>query len=114
MYFPAQKCDFCTLERNQSGDKNKASLTNRNGARRRKHYKLIINKMETQQRFYIKSNFGHWSVIDRTTNKMIVGYSTKKHAEQTMESLNKIQDANEVLKTIESLKTLQGYGQFTK
>jgi len=62
--------------------------------------------------FYVKSNFGHWSVMDRETNKMIVGYSKKEDAVITANELNKISDSSELSKTIAHLQTLKGYGHF--
>lgn len=62
--------------------------------------------------FYVKSNFGHWSVMDRKTNKMIVGYSKKEDAVITTNELNKISDSSELSRTIAHLQTLKGYGHF--
>lgn len=64
--------------------------------------------------FYVKSNFGHWSVIDKETNKMVVGYSSKAQANKTAEGLNNIKDPNKLQETISHLKTTQGYGHFNR
>ena len=63
-------------------------------------------------RFFIKPNFGHFRVMDTKTNKMVVGYSTKKGAELTAEGLNKIKTEAGIEKRIKSLQTIKGYGYY--
>ena len=62
--------------------------------------------------FYVKSNFGHWSVIDKKNNKMVVGYSEKEDAIITSKGLNDIDNLDELNETIIKLKTMKGYGYF--
>jgi hypothetical protein len=62
--------------------------------------------------FYVKSNFGNFSVTDRRNNKMVVGYSKKEDAIITAKGLNDINDTNELSETISKLKTMKGYGHF--
>lgn len=62
--------------------------------------------------FYVKNNFGNFSVTDRRNNKMIVGYSKKEDANITAKGLNDINDSNELSETISKLKTMKGYGHF--
>ena len=63
-------------------------------------------------KFYVKSNFGNWSVIDRKDNKMVVGYSKKEDAKTTSDGLNKIDNSDELKETISILKSMKGYGHF--
>jgi len=62
------------------------------------------------KRFIVKPNFGHFSVVDNTTGKMVVGYPTKKDAELTSDGLNQLLTENDIENRITSLKTLEGYG----
>lgn len=62
--------------------------------------------------FFVKNNFGHWSIIDRKTNKMVVGYSKKEDATITAKGLNDVSDASELNKIISKLKSMDGYGYF--
>jgi antirestriction protein len=62
--------------------------------------------------FYVKSNFGNFSVTDRRSNKMVVGYSKKEDAIITAKGLNDIDNSEELNETISKLKTMKGYGHF--
>ena len=64
------------------------------------------------KRFFVKPNFGHFKVVDDKTNKMVVGYSSKKDAEATADGLNKIKTESGLQKRIKSLQTLKGYGYY--
>jgi hypothetical protein len=64
-------------------------------------------------RFLVKANFGNFKVVDNTTNKMVVGYHTKKGAELTAEGLNKLKTESAIEKRIKSLKTIKGYGYYS-
>ena len=66
------------------------------------------------QRFYIKSNYGHWSVMDRATGKMVVGYSKKSGAEVTAAGLNRLKKPESISKMIEKLRTEKGYGHYIR
>lgn len=70
--------------------------------------------MSLEKRFYIKSNFGNWSVIDRDDNKMVVGYSSKSDAETTADGLNRIKTKENIVKMKATLKTMKGYGHYLK
>lgn len=76
--------------------------------------KVFIGGIGAVDRFYIRFNFGHWSVIDRNDNKMVVGYSKKEDAENTANGLNKIKTDSKITKMKEKLKTLKGYSHFLK
>lgn len=64
------------------------------------------------KRFSVKPNFGNFKVVDNTTQKMVVGYSTKKDATLTADGLNKLKTEGAIQKRIESLKTIKGYGYY--
>lgn len=66
------------------------------------------------KRFYVKFHFGHFRVMDSETDKFIVGYSKKIHAQQTADGLNRIRKRENVDKMIEKLHTLDGYGHYTR
>ena len=66
------------------------------------------------KRFYVKPNFGHWSVVDRTTEKRVVGYSKKVDAENTAAGLNRIRTEHNLVKRMEYLTTMKGYGHYCK
>lgn len=68
--------------------------------------------MEKQKRFFVKSNFGHWSVIDKNDSKMVVGYSNKTKAEITADGLNRIRKEDNVSKMKKHLQTTEGYGHY--
>ena len=72
------------------------------------------NKNMKTPRFYLKSNFGHWSVMDTKTNKMAVGYSKKDQAQVTADGLNKIKTDSAIEKRIKSLQTTAGYGYYIR
>ena len=72
-----------------------------------KHIKLFEEFMNAQ-RFWVKSNYGHWSVVDKETNKMVVGYHKKEFATKTSDELNKITDNLELTDIIKKLKTTDG------
>lgn len=63
-------------------------------------------------RFYVKSNFGHWSVMDRKTGKMVVGYAKKSDAQITADGLNRIRSAANISKMKTRLQTVKGYGYY--
>lgn len=65
-------------------------------------------------RFFVKPNFGHWSVIDKQTNAMVVGYSNKPDAETTAAGLNSINDPAEISRMKAYLKTQAGYGHYIR
>ena len=64
------------------------------------------------KRFFVKQNFGHFSVIDRKNNKMIVSYPKKIQAEKTANGLNRIRKAENITKMKAKLKTKKGYGYY--
>ena len=70
--------------------------------------------MAKEVRFFVKSNFGHWSVIDKTDNKMVVAYSKKSEAEITANGLNRIRKKENISKMKETLKTTKGYGHYVR
>lgn len=66
-------------------------------------------------RFIVKPNYGHWSIIDTFKDKsMIVGYSKTMDAIATANGLNAIKDADQLEHIISILKTKDGYGYFLK
>ena len=65
-------------------------------------------------RFYVKSNFGHWSVMDGLINEMVVGYSKKADAEKTAAGLNSLKNRGVTKRTINKLRTMEGYGMYLK
>lgn len=70
--------------------------------------------MTTEKRFWVKANYGHWSVMDTKDGKMVVGYSKKEYAELTAYGLNKIKGEEKILKMKEILKTEKGYGYYVR
>lgn len=66
------------------------------------------------KRFFVKSAFGHFNVMDRNNNKMVVGYSKKSDAEKTSDKLNRIRKAENITKMKAKLKTTKGYGYYLK
>ena len=66
----------------------------------------------SNQRFYLKPNFGHWSIIDKNNNSVVTGYSKKTDAETTASGLNKLKTIKGIDSRIKSLKTIAGYGYF--
>jgi len=70
--------------------------------------------MSKETRFFVKSNFGHWSVIDKNDNKMVVGYSKKSEAEITANGLNRIRKKENITKMKDFLKTNKGYGHYLR
>ena len=70
--------------------------------------------MEKEKRFFVKPNFGHWSVIDRNDEKMVVGYSKITEAEITANGLNRIRKNENISKMKETLKTTEGYGHYLR
>jgi len=70
-----------------------------------------------KKQFFVKSNFGHWSVIDPHSSKMVIGYSTKADAEATAAGLNRCKTANGLKTRIKLLQTVlgkKGYGYYLK
>lgn len=65
------------------------------------------------KRFFVKSAFGHFNVMDGNNNKMVVGYSKKKYAEKTADGLNRIRKTENITKMKAKLKTT-GYGYYLK
>jgi hypothetical protein len=70
--------------------------------------------MAKETRFFVKSNFGNWSVIDKTDNKMVVGYSKKSDAEITADGLNRIRKKENISKMKQTLQTTKGYGHYIR
>jgi prophage tail gpP-like protein len=70
--------------------------------------------MKKQKRFYVKANFGHWSVIDNTDGKMVVGYSKKTDAELTAKGLNRIRKKENISKMKSFLQSTKGYNHYIK
>lgn len=70
--------------------------------------------MEKIKRFWVKPNFGHWSVIDREDNKMVTGYYKKSNAEKTANGLNRIRKKENISKMKKRLKTTKGYGYYIR
>ena len=68
--------------------------------------------MTKEKRFFVKPSFGHWSVIDRNDNKMVVGYFNKLDAEITANGLNRIRKEENFLKRKKFLQTIKGYGYY--
>ena len=66
------------------------------------------------KRFFVKSAFGHFNIIDRNTNKIVVCYSKKSNADKTTNGLNRIRNAKNVTKMKAKLKTMKGYGYYLK
>jgi hypothetical protein len=66
------------------------------------------------KRFWLKPNVGHWSVMDHTTGKKVVGYSKKGDAQATADGLNRIRTKDNLQKMIDHLQTLKGYGHYTQ
>jgi hypothetical protein len=66
----------------------------------------------TTKRFFVKANYGNFSVVDINSGKMIVAYNTKRGADATSNGLNKIKTETALTKRIKSLKTMKGYGYF--
>ena len=64
------------------------------------------------KRFFVKASYGHFSVIDRNTQKMVVAYSKKDLAEKTAEGLNKIKKPENVDRMKTKLKTPEGYRHY--
>ena len=71
-------------------------------------------RLGTTKRFWVKSNFGHWSVMDRSDNKMVVGYSKKTEAETTAKGLNRISKKENISKMKTYLTTTKGYGHYVR
>jgi hypothetical protein len=69
--------------------------------------------MSTVKRFWVKANFGNWSVIDRTDGKMVVGYGKKGDAEATADGLNRIRKA-ENISTMKQVLKKKGYGHYLR
>jgi len=70
--------------------------------------------MTKQKRFSVKPSFGHWSVFDLNTNKKIVAYTKKEHAELTANGLNRLRKKENITKMMEYLKTKKGYGHYVR
>jgi hypothetical protein len=70
--------------------------------------------MSKEKRFYVKSNFGHWSVIDKNDKKMVVAYSKKSDAEMTANGLNRIRKKENITKMKKTLQTTKGYAHYLK
>lgn len=70
--------------------------------------------MAIEKRFWVKSNYGHWSVMDKTDGKMVVGYSKKSDAEITADGLNRIRKKENISKMKQTLKTTNGYGHYIR
>tara|TARA_R110000823_G_scaffold4777_5_gene18947 strand:+ start:607 stop:819 length:213 start_codon:yes stop_codon:yes gene_type:complete len=66
------------------------------------------------ERFYIRFDYGGFQVIDRNTNKRIVGYSKKIYANKTAKGLNAIKKKENVSKMKMKLQTISGYNHFIK
>ena len=73
-----------------------------------------LDKIGNDIRFFVRPNFGHFSVIDNTTNKMWVGYGKKDKAQKTAAGLNAITDPIELQNMLTYLKTSEGYGHFVR
>ena len=66
------------------------------------------------ERFYTKFSYGNWQVIDRKTDKKIVGYSKSIDAKNTAKGLNRIRKKENITKMKRKLKTVYGYGYYLK
>ena len=66
------------------------------------------------KRFFVKSSFGHFNIMDRNTNKKVVGYSKKSDAKKTSDGLNRIRKSENITKMKAKLKTTKGYGHYLK
>jgi hypothetical protein len=66
------------------------------------------------ERFYIRFDFGNFQVIDRNTNKRIVGYSKSIYAKKTAKGLNAINKKENVSKMKIKLQTISGYNHYIK
>jgi ribulose-5-phosphate 4-epimerase/fuculose-1-phosphate aldolase len=73
---------------------------------------LSSNSISGTKRFWVRANYGHFNVMDRNTNKMVVGYSKKNFAELTADGLNRMRSPILIEKRIKSLKTVKGYYHF--
>lgn len=72
----------------------------------------FLNEMFDAPRFWVKKNFGQFSVVDRENkDKMIVGYSKKEDAEKTANGLL-ASDEKDLEDIIKKLKTTSGYSMF--
>lgn len=72
----------------------------------------MAKQTKKEARFFVKPNFGHWSVIDKNDYKMVVGYSQKSDAELTAEGLNRIRKKENIDKMKQTLKTRAGYAHY--
>jgi glycerol-3-phosphate dehydrogenase len=68
-------------------------------------------KQMQENRFYVKPVFGHFAVMDRTTEKMSVAYHRKNLAVITAKGLNE-EDPELVEEIIKKLKTVENYGYY--
>ena len=70
--------------------------------------KNLFRKLMTTKRFFVKANYGNFSVVDINSGKMIVAYNTKRGADATSNGLNKIKTEivvrNEIKNTIGPLR----------
>lgn len=66
------------------------------------------------ERFYIRFDYGAFQVIDRQTEKRIVGYSKSIYARKTAKGLNSIKKKENIPKMKWKLQTISGYNHYIK
>ncbi|MFT4735074.1 MAG: hypothetical protein ACI9QN_000565 [Arcticibacterium sp.] len=71
-------------------------------------------KAVKESRFFVKGNFGFWSVMDKNDNIKVIGYNIKSEAEITANGLNRLRKEESISKMKRTLQTIKGYGHYIR